>query len=115
MTRVATGKDATIDLHSGEVAGTSEKFIIDKSLLSTIQFVREGELNEAKGATALRLIGDVEPVSEAERDRTLIISENVTPDDVIRNFLRNEKVAEPLQYIHFQAQRKWFPVWFYVD
>jgi hypothetical protein len=35
----------------------------------------------------------------------------------IRNFLRNEKVAEPMQYIHFQAhaQRKWFPVWFYVD
>jgi hypothetical protein len=46
-----------------------------------------------------------------------IIRENVTPDAVIRSFLRNEKVAEPMQYIHFQAhaQRKWFPVWFYVD
>ena len=41
----------------------------------------------------------------------------MTPDAVIRSFLRNEKVAEPMQYIHFQAhaQRKWFPVWFYVD
>lgn len=40
----------------------------------------------------------------------------MTPDAVIRNFLRNEKVAEPMQYIHFQAhaQRKWFPVWFYI-
>jgi len=117
MTRVATGKEATIDLDSGEVAGTSGKFVIDKSLLSSIQFVREGEFNEAKGAPALRLIGDVEPVSEAERERTRIIRENVTPDAVIRDFLRNEKVAEPMQYIHFQAhaQRKWFPVWFYVD
>jgi hypothetical protein len=68
MTRVATGKEATIDLDSGEVAGTSGKFVIDKSLLSSIQFVREGEFNEAKGAPALRLIGDVEPVSEAERE-----------------------------------------------
>jgi hypothetical protein len=117
MSRVATGKEATIDLDSGEVAGTNGKFVIDKALLPSIQFVREGEFSETKGAPALRLIGDVEPVSEAERERTRIIRENVTPDAVIRNFLRNEKVAEPMQYIHFQAhaQRKWFPAWFYVD
>jgi hypothetical protein len=117
MSSVATGKEATIDLDSGVVAGTSGKFVIDKALLPSIQFVREGEFSETKGAPALRLIGDVEPVSEAERERTRIIRENVTPDAVIRNFLRNEEVAEPVQYIHFQAhaQRKWFPVWFYVD
>jgi hypothetical protein len=116
MGRVATGKEATIDLDSGEVAGTGGKFVIDKALLPSIQFVREGEFSETKGAPALRLIGEVEPVSEAERERTRIIRENVTPDAVIRNFLRNEKVAEPMQYIHFQAhaQRKWFPAWFYV-
>lgn len=117
MGRVATGKEATIDLDSGEVAGTSGKFVIDKSLLPNIQFLREGDFSQTKGAPALRLIGDVEPVSEAERARTKIIRENVTPDAVVRNFLRNETVAEPMQYIHFQAhsQRKWFPVWFYVD
>ncbi|WP_316237882.1 ATP-binding protein [Bradyrhizobium sp. SZCCHNR1015] len=117
MNRVAIGKEATIDLDSGEVAGTSGKFLIDKSLLPSIQFVREGEFDEKKGAPALRLIGDVEPVSEVERERTKVIRENVTPDAVVRNFLRNEKVAEPMQYIHFQAhsQRKWFPVWFYID
>jgi len=117
INRVATGKEATIDLDSGEVAGTSGKFVIDKALLASIQFVREGQFSETKGAPALRLIGDVEPVSEAERERTRVIRENVTPDAVIRNFLRNEKVTEPMQYIHFQAhaQRKWFPVWFYVD
>ncbi|WP_027574827.1 helix-turn-helix domain-containing protein [Bradyrhizobium sp. WSM1743] len=117
MNRVAIGKEATIDLDTGEVAGTSGKFLIDKSLLPSIQFVREGEFDEKKGAPALRLIGDVEPVSEVERERTRIIRENVTPDAVVRNFLRNEKVAEPMQYIHFQAhaQRKWFPVWFYID
>ena len=116
MARIAAGKEATIDLDSGEVAGTSGKFVIDKSLLSSIQFVREGEFKEAKGAPALRLIGDVEPVSEAERERTRVIRENVTPNAVVRNFLRNENVAEPMQYIHFQAhaQRKWFPVWFYI-
>lgn len=111
------GKEATIDLDSGEVAGTSGKFVIDKSLLPNIQFVREGDFSQTKGAPALRLIGDVEPVSETERERTRIIRDNVTPDAVVRNFLRNEKVAEPMQYIHYQAhcQRKWLPVWFYID
>jgi hypothetical protein len=100
MGRVATGKEATIDLDSGEVAGTSGIFVIDKALLPNIQFVREGDFSQTKGAPALRLIGDVEPVSEAERERTRVIRENVTPDAVVRNFLRNEKVAEPMQYIH---------------
>jgi hypothetical protein len=39
MNRVAAGKEATINLDSGEVAGTSGRFLIDKSLLSSIQFV----------------------------------------------------------------------------
>jgi hypothetical protein len=116
MNRVAVGKEATINLDSGEVAGTSGKFLIDRTLLQNIQFVREGEFDEKKGAPTLRLIGDVEPVSEVERERTKVIRENVTPDAVVRNFLRNEDVAEPVQYVQFQAhaQRKWFPVWFYI-
>lgn len=116
MSRVAAGKDATINLDSGEVSGRSGRFVIDRSLLSSIQFVREGEFSEAEGAPALRLVGDVEPISEMERERTRIIRANVTPDAVVRNFLRDENVADPLQYIHYQAhaQRKWFPAWFYV-
>lgn len=117
MARVATGKDATINLDSGVVAGPSGRFVIDKSLLSSIQFLREGEFNEARGAPALRLIGDVEPVSAVERERIRIVRENVTPDAVIRNFLKSGSVAEPLQYIQYQAhaQRKWLPIWFYID
>jgi hypothetical protein len=90
--------------------------VIDKELLPNIQFIREGDFSEAKGAPALRLIGEVEPISATERDRARIIRDNVTPDAVIRNFLLGDRVADPMQYIHSQAhsQRKWLPVWFYV-
>jgi hypothetical protein len=116
IARVATGVDATINLDSGEVSGKSGTFIIDKSLLPSIQFIREGDFSEVKGAPALRLIGDVEPVDAAERLRAQVIRDNVTADAVIRNFLRGEKVADPMQYIHFQvhAQRRWLPVWYYL-
>jgi hypothetical protein len=116
MNRVATGEEATIDLDTGEVRGKSGRFVIDKDLLPNIQFIREGDFTEARGAPALRLIGEVEPISAAERDRARIIRDNVTPDAVIRNFLCSEHVTDPIQYIHSQAhsQRKWLPVWFYV-
>jgi len=116
MARVARGMEATIDLQSGEVRGKSGRFVIDKDLLSKIQFIREGDFSELKGAPALRLIGEVEPASSAERERVRVIRENVTPDAVIRSFLTDEAVPDPMQYIHFQAhaQRKWLPIWFYV-
>lgn len=116
MTRVATGSEATIDLESGYVEGTTGRFLIDKELLKQIQFLREGDFSEIKGAPALRLIGEVEPASQVERERVKVIRENVTPDSVVRNFLRNEPVADPLQYIQAQVhqQRRWMPIWYYV-
>lgn len=116
MARVAAGSVATVDLDSGEVDGNTGRFLIGKDLLRTIQFIREGDFAEVKGAPALRLIGEVEPVSEVERERVRIIRDSVTPDAVTRNFLNGERVAEPMQYLHAQAhaQRRWQPIWFYV-
>lgn len=116
MNQIASGAAATVDLDTGQVTGRSGSFVIDEDLLPSIQFIREGEFSEVKGAPALRLIGDVEPVSDLEKERARIIRENVTPDAVISNFLKSEKVYDPMQYIHAQAhcQRKWLPVWYYV-
>ncbi|WP_457094870.1 AlbA family DNA-binding domain-containing protein [Microvirga sp. P5_D2] len=117
MTRLASGTEATINLDTGQVVGKSGSFIIDQNLLPSLQFIREGEFSEVKGAPALRLIGDVKPVGTTGTGRARIIRENVTPDSVIRNFLRDVPVSDPMQYIHAQAhcQRKWLPVWYYVE
>lgn len=116
MSRVAAGSEATIDLDSGEVAGKSGRFVIDKGLLPSIQFIREGDFSEVKGAPALRVVGEVQPISAADRDKVHIIRENITPDSIIENFLRDNLVQEPLQYLHAQAHypRKWMPIWHYV-
>jgi Putative DNA-binding domain len=116
MSRVAAGSEATIDLDSGEVAGKSGRFVIDKALLPSIQFIREGDFSEVKGAPALRVIGEVQPISATDRNKVHIIRENITPDSIIENFLRNNQVQEPLQYLHAQAHypRKWMPIWHYV-
>lgn len=115
MLRVAAGSEATIDLDSGEVSGKSGRFVIDKSLLSSIQFIREGDFSEVKGAPALRVVGEVEPISSVDRTNVHIIRENITPDSIVENFLLGNRVQQPLQYLHAQAhfQRKWMPVWYY--
>lgn len=116
MSRVAAGTEATIDLDSGEVAGKSGRFVIDKELLPSIQFIREGDFSEVKGAPALRIVGEVQPISAAIQNKVHIIRENITPDSIIENFLLGNAVQEPLQYLHAQAhyQRKWMPIWHYV-
>ncbi|WP_293491910.1 ATP-binding protein [Parvibaculum sp.] len=113
--RIASGSEATIDLGTGEVHGKGGTFVIDKSLLSHIQFLREGDFTEVRGAPALRLIGDVKPLTEADGDEARVIRESITPDMVIRTFLRNDPVSAPIQFIQVQAhfQRRWLPIWYY--
>jgi hypothetical protein len=116
MTRVASGAGATIDLDTGEVSGRTGSFVIDKELLPSIQFVREGDFSQVKGAPTLRLVGDVQPISAADRERVHVVRDNITPHSIVENFLLENQVSDPLAYLHAQAyyQRKWMPIWYYV-
>lgn len=116
MSRVASGAGATIDLDTGEVSGRTGSFVIDRDLLSSIQFVREGDFSQSKGAPALRLVGDVQPVSAADREKIHVVRDNITPHSIIENFLLGNQVSDPLAYLHAQAyyQRKWMPIWYYL-
>jgi hypothetical protein len=116
MNRVASGAGATIDLDTGEVSGRTGSFVIDKELLPSIQFVREGDFSQVKGAPTLRLVGDVQPISAADRETVHVVRDNITPHSIVENFLLENKVSDPLAYLHAQAyyQRKWMPIWYYV-
>jgi Putative DNA-binding domain len=117
MNRVASGAGATIDLDTGEVSGRTGSFVIDRDLLPSIQFLREGDFSQTKGAPTLRLVGDVQPISAADREKIRVVRDNITPHSVIENFLLNNPVSDPLAYLHAQAyyQRKWMPIWHYVQ
>lgn len=116
MSRVATGSDATIDLDSGEVSGKAGRFVIGDDLLPHIQFIREGDFSEVKGAPALRVVGEVQAISSKDQKQIHIIRDNITPSSIVDNFLFGNNVQEPLQYIHAQAHypRRWMPIWHYM-
>jgi Putative DNA-binding domain len=62
MSAVATGDAGTVNLNTGEVKGRTGAFVIDNDLLPKIQFIREGDFSEIKGAPTLRLLGDSDPL-----------------------------------------------------
>ncbi len=91
MMGVATGSQATLDMETGEVKGNAGAFLIDKNLLPQLQFIREGDFSEVKGAPALRLVGDVQPIDREQREKARVIRDAVTPDAVVRNFLKGRR------------------------
>jgi len=112
ISRVAMGAVATLDLDTGVVDGRVGSFMIGEELLPKIQFIREGQFKEKSGAPALRLIGDVRSIS----GETRIVRTNITNEAALCNFLMNETVEEPLQYLLYSAHstREWVPIWYYL-
>jgi Putative DNA-binding domain len=116
MTRVATGSAAMLDLNTGKVEGRAGSFVIDKELLPDLQFVREGEFSETKGAPTLRLIGEVRPAAQGQDANTSVVRRNVTDDAVLKNFLQQASVAYPVDYLQrsCHTQRHWLPMFYYM-
>jgi hypothetical protein len=114
MSRIAVGATATLDLDSGKVEGKSANFLIDEDLLPKIQFLRHGEFKEESGAPALRLIGEVSPVTTAG---TRTVRTNVTDEAMLLNYLKSERVAAPLAYVLHSAStaKSWLPLFYYAN
>lgn len=102
------------DLDKGVLDDGKRPIVIDPILLEQIKFIREGEFDEKSGAPTLKLVGDV--TANGDAVATKIVRANITADAVLRNFLTDEKVAHPLDYLAHSAHssREWQPIWFYV-
>lgn len=106
---------AILNLKTGEVEGKSGNFVIDENLVSKIQFIKEGEFVEKKGAPALKLIGEIQPVSaiaEIEKE----VEKSITIKMVIDAFVKQTIVSMPLEYIKAIAldTGKWIPIYYFI-
>ena len=86
----------------GLVKGVGGSFLIDRSLLPHIKFIREGHFVEKEGAPSVKLIGNVHVIGgdEEELDGIIGIQEKaINQHDIIVNFLNQVKVRSPEEYI----------------
>lgn len=108
---------AILNLKTGEVEGKSGNFVIDETLLSKIQFIKEGEFVEKKGAPALKLMGDLHPIATlAEVEVEKEVEKSITIKGVIEAFVKQTVIAAPMEYIKAIAldTGKWIPIYYFI-
>lgn len=63
---------AVLDTERGIIEKSEDQIlVIDEDLIHKIKFIKEGQFKEDKGATTLRLVGDVQPIGALEVIRTI--------------------------------------------
>lgn len=67
ITKIGPSNAAVLDVERGILEKDKDNILIlDEELIPKIKFIKEGEFSEKKGATTLRLVGDVHPVDQVE-------------------------------------------------
>jgi hypothetical protein len=61
---------AILDMDKGAIEKGEQILVVDEKLVKDIQWIKEGEFSERKGAKTLKLIGTVHPVDAVEVIRT---------------------------------------------
>ena len=56
--------------------GKTGTLVVDEKLAKKLKFIKQGEFDEKRGATALKLVGDVVPINKVEVEK--VIKENLT-------------------------------------
>lgn len=67
ITKIGPSNAAILDTEKGLIEKDKDNvLVIDEELIPKIKFIKEGEFSEKKGASTLRLVGDVQPVDQVE-------------------------------------------------
>lgn len=118
--RIGVESAALLDLNTGQLSGNSGSVFIDRDLLDKISFIQEGKIVEENGSPVFRIIGDVTPISPGkiivkESTKTVVLA--IEPSDIIRAFLQNLTVDEPLKYVKriCSASSANYPIYFFLQ
>lgn len=117
LSDIGTDRSMIVDTKAATMETSDTKLMIDRELADQLEFIRQGEFEEVEGAPALRLVGDVRAVDLEGSVQERIVGRALTADDVLKSFLRQEKVRTPLDYVKVSAlvQRQWLPVFYFAD
>lgn len=104
---------AILNVENGALELAGRPMQIDQALVDQIKFIREGQFDEVAGAPALKLVGEITSLGgdKLPSGRRLI-----TDQDALRNFLDQETLLEPIEYIRWAVagtSRDWMPIFYF--
>ncbi|MET4716137.1 hypothetical protein ABIF63_000240 [Bradyrhizobium japonicum] len=113
LLKLGPRKAMITDLERGVMTGDGVSLQIEAGLVDQIQFIREGEFSEKKGAPTLRLMGDVQAVRAGGE---IVRRGFVTPSDIVRDFLEQSSPYEPKEYVRCVLEGgngAWLPIHYF--
>jgi len=113
MAAIGVENSAILNVKNGALDLAGRPMQIDQALVDQIKFIREGQFDEVAGAPALKLVGEITGLGgdKLPGGRRLI-----TDEDALRNFLDQEALLEPIEYIRWAVagtNRDWMPIFYF--
>jgi hypothetical protein len=95
--------------------GKGRPILIDQKLAESLKFIKEGEFDEKLGAPALKLVGEVSPISVKGAGSSIVSHSATFQEDILEKFLKQAKVDQPIQYIYagLAQSRLWLPLFYF--
>ena len=110
-------QDAMVaNLADGKLEGGDRAILIDPQSLEQIKFIREGQFDEVDGKPTLRVIGDAQTVPPEIIFPIRTVREEVTVDAILRNFIDQTPVEQPLSYFKQASHEQGYtlPIFYYL-
>jgi hypothetical protein len=107
-------RSMVVDLEHGTLGDGKAAIHIDEALVKRLTFIKEGEFTESEGAPTLRLIGEVQPISETSYAMAKLGL--LTRDNLLNAFLDQIAPDDPKLYIRFAievGQGEWLPLHYF--
>ncbi|MTI80839.1 MAG: ATP-binding protein [Firmicutes bacterium] len=119
ISKIGLDNLATIDLEKGIIDGNNGNIYLDESIVSQIEFIKEGEFDEVEGAKTLKLVGEVQEISRSvilpTRTRMVGIHTREFFESLLKGMLHQG--VDALEYLEGlpYERSKFMPIFVYLD
>lgn len=115
--KIGISNASLLNLSNGEFQLDNSTIVMDKALVDSINFVKEGSFVENGGTPALKLMGSIKDIRTF--DGIVVTTPKlkaIEPSDIIVEFLRSTVVDSPIEYIKaiMNCNSGFQPIYYYI-
>lgn len=111
VAQIGIDKVGILNPESGILESKSSQFLLDERLLNQLNVIDEYKSVEKDGAPAYRIVGDIQSSA-----KVISRSKILRDEDIIKGFLENKKVGQPIEYVKAVSYLSsgYFPIYHYL-
>ena len=117
IAKIGVSKASVLNLSNGELRFDDSTIVIEKELIDSINFIKEGNFVEKGGTPTLKLMGTIKDIHTFDG---IIVKtpelKAIEPSDIIIDFLSNKVVDSPIEFIKviMNCNSGFQPIYYYI-